>query len=77
MSPAISKDKTPTWVFRMVGLLGVDGVARTESRLVDIAVFTLTSHVSRAIGSKEESDVNSIWKKEWWVLKKERKRERK
>lgn len=56
MRPAISKDRTPTLAFFMAPagccFLGVDGVARTESMLVDMAVFTLISHVSRAIGNQ-------------------------
>lgn len=51
MRPAISKDKTPTLDFFVVVVVGdccflgvVDGVM-----LVDMAVFTLISHVSRTI----------------------------
>lgn len=59
---AISKANTPTVPDFFRTSLAVGGVARTESKLWDIAVLTLMSHVSRAMAGNG----NEQWSRKFW-----------
>lgn len=53
MRPAVSKARTPRvvldFLMMMPRLFVLGGVARTESKLLDMVFFTLTNHVSSAM----------------------------